>query len=154
PLNAFGNLYERTVVCNNNHFTFHFITYFQLFAKCLPTMGVQLLKTLLDTCFVLIYIKDYHIQFLVELNNLVRVVDTGPRKVSNMDKSINPSKIDEHTIGSDVFDDSFKYLPFFKLADNFFFLLFNIRFNKRFVRNDNILEFMVNFYHLELHGFS
>ena len=71
-----------------------------------------------------------------------------------MDKTINASKIDKYTIRSNVFNHSFKYLTFFKLRDDFFFLLLNVCFDKRFVGNNNVFEFMVDFNHFEFHVFT
>ena len=82
------------------------------------------------------------------------MVDTRPAKVGNVNKSINSSKVNKYSVRSDVFNSTFKYLTFFKLADDFFFLFFDIGFNKRFVRNHNVFEFVVDFHNFEFHCFS
>ncbi|MPN00559.1 hypothetical protein SDC9_147755 [bioreactor metagenome] len=50
-----------------------------------------------------------------------------------MDQTINATQVDEHTVRSDVFNGTFKDLTFLQLADNFFFLIFEFSFDKRFV---------------------
>ena len=69
-----------------------------------------------------------------------------------MDKSVYTAKINEYSVRSDILHNPFEDLSFFELSDDFSFLLFNIRFNKRFVRYHNVLEFMVDFHYLELHS--
>src|SRR5690554_395569 len=71
-----------------------------------------------------------------------------------MNKSINAPKINEYTVRSNVFNNTFKYLTFFKLPDDFFFLFFDVGFDKCFMRNNNVFEFLVNFNHFEFHSLS
>src|SRR6056297_696875 len=82
------------------------------------------------------------------------MVDTRPAKIGNVNKSVNSSKVNKYSVRSDVFNSTFKYLTFFKLTDNFFLLFFDIGFNKRFVRNHNVFEFVVDFHNFEFHCFS
>ena len=71
-----------------------------------------------------------------------------------MDQSVYATQIDEYTVRSDVFNGSFKNLSFFKLTDNFFLLLFQFSFDKSFVRNNHVFEFLVDFNNFEFHCFS
>src|SRR5690606_10540434 len=71
-----------------------------------------------------------------------------------MDKTINSTKINEYTVRGNVLNSTFKYLTFFKLTNDLFLLLFNIGFNKRFVRYNNVLEFMVDLHNFKFHCFS
>src|SRR5699024_5387727 len=64
------------------------------------------------------------------------------------------AQIDEYTIGSDILDSSFEYLSFFEFGDNFFLLLFELGFDKSFVRNNHILEFLIDFNNFEFHSFT
>src|SRR5210317_1783619 len=82
------------------------------------------------------------------------MVDSAPRKIGNVNKTINPSKVDKYPVRSDVFNHTFKHLTFFKLPDDFFLLLFDIRLDKRLVRNNNVFEFVIDFNHFEFHVLS
>src|SRR5690606_37171490 len=97
--------------------------------------------------------KDNNVKFLVKLKNFARVVDTAPRKVSDVDKSVNTSKVDEYTVRSNVFNNTFKYLAFFKLPDDFFFLYLDISLDKSLVRYNYVFEFMVDFHNFKFHSF-
>ncbi|MNL29810.1 hypothetical protein D3C87_1515090 [compost metagenome] len=110
-------------------------------------------KTKLDSCFLIIEIKDNNVKFLVKFKNFTWVVNSAPRKVSDVDKSVNTSKVDEYTVRSNVFNNTFKYLAFFKLPNDFFFLNFDICFDKRFVRNNYVFKLMVDFHNFEFHSF-
>src|ERR1035437_8654741 len=82
------------------------------------------------------------------------MIYAAPGKVCNMDKSVNTTEVDEYTIGCNVFDSTLKYLAFFKLGNNILFLLFEFSLNKSFMRNNHILEFMINLNNLEFHCFT
>ena len=82
------------------------------------------------------------------------MVDTVPRKVSYVDKSINTTKINKHTVRSNILHSTFKNLTFFKFTDNFFLLKLDISLDKCFVWYNNVFEVMVDFHHLEFHCFT
>ncbi len=117
-------------------------------------MGRQLFQTEGDTFLFVIEIEDNHIDFLVELNDFFGMINASPTQVGDMDKSVYAAKVDEYAIAGDVFNHAFEYLTFFKFANDFFFLLFEFCFDKNFVRNNNVFEFLVDFYDFEFHGFA
>ena len=71
-----------------------------------------------------------------------------------MDQTVYAAQVDEYTVRCDIFNSTFKYLSFFKLADDFFLLLFQFGFDKSLVRNNNVLEFLVDLYNLEFHSLA
>ena len=71
-----------------------------------------------------------------------------------MNQSIYTSKVDKYPVRCNVLHDTFQYLTFFQLADNLFFLLFDIRFDQSFVRYHYVLELVVDFHYFELHGLT
>jgi len=75
-------------------------------------------------------------------------------KINHVNQSVYAAQIDEYTIGSDILDSSFEYLSFFEFGDNFFLLLFELGFDKSFVRNNHILEFLIDFNNFEFHSFT
>ena len=70
-----------------------------------------------------------------------------------MDKTVYATQVDEYTVRGDVFDSTFQDLAFFQFANDFFLLLFQLSFDKSFVRNHHVFEFLVDFNHFEFHGF-
>ena len=61
------------------------------------------------------------------------------------------TEVDKHSVRSNILDDTFEYLSFFELADDFFLLLFELCFDEHLVRNNYILVFLIDFHNLELH---
>ena len=82
------------------------------------------------------------------------MADTSPAKICDVNQTVYATQVDEYTVRSDILNSSFKYLSFFEFGDNIFFLLFQFCFDESFVRNNDIFEFLVNFYHLEFHSFA
>ena len=145
---------ECAVVGHYDNFTFHFVTHFQIGIQSIPWMGLQLFQAQRNAFFLIIEIEDNYIEFLIERNYFFGVRYTSPRKVGDVNQSIYAAQIDEYTIGSDILDSSFEYLSFFEFGDNFFLLLFELGFDKSFVRNNHILEFLIDFNNFEFHSFT
>ena len=78
----------------------------------------------------------------------------APRKVRNMNQSIYATQVDKYTVRGDILNGTFKYLTFFEFCNNVFFLLFQLSFNKSFMGNNHIFEFLIDFNHFEFHRFS
>ena len=78
-------------------------------------MSCKLLKTKCDTLLCLIEVKDNNLKLLVQSNNLLWVVNTAPRKVCDVDKTIYATKVNEYTISSDVLNCTLKDLTLLKL---------------------------------------
>ena len=71
-----------------------------------------------------------------------------------MNQTVYAAQVDEDAVRGDILNGTLEYLSFFKLADDFFFLLFQFGFDKSLVRNNDILEFLVDFNDLEFHSLS
>ncbi len=82
------------------------------------------------------------------------MVDTAPGQVGNVDKSVYTTQVDEYPIRGNILNDTFEYLAFFQLTDDLAFLLFDICFDKGFMGNHHVFEFLVDLYDLEFHVFS
>ena len=117
-------------------------------------MRSKLLQAQSDTLLLVVEIKDNNVEFLVKFNNFLRIAYAAPREVSNMDQTIYATQVDKYTIGSDILNGTLKNLSFFELTDNFFLLLFQLSFDKSLVRNNHILEFLVDLNNLEFHCFA
>ena len=117
-------------------------------------MRSKLLETQSNTFFLFVEVEYNDIDFFVEFHYFVRVVDTSPAEVCDMDKTIDTAKVYKYTIRGNVLDDTLEHLSFFEARDNLFALLFEFLLDKGFVRYDNVFEFVIDFYNLEFHGFT
>ncbi len=149
--NARSNLNECTVVGDDNNLTLHVVTHLELAVESIPRMRSELLQTESDALLLVIEVEDNDIDLLVEGNNLVRIAYAAPRKVGDVDESVNTAEVNEYTVRSDVLDGTFENLTLFELADDFFLLLFQFGLDESLVRNNNVAEFLVDLHHLELH---
>src|ERR1035437_131412 len=152
--NTRGDLNKSTIICHNDNFSFYFIADIHIRIDGIPRMRCQLFQTKSDSLFIIIKIENNNIKFLIELNDLFRVINPSPGKICNMNKAIHATKVDEYAIRCNIFDSSFKNLSFFKFRDDLFLLLFKFSLDKRFVRNNNVFELLVDFHNLKFHCFT
>ena len=117
-------------------------------------MRSKLFQTQSDTFLFVIKVKDNNVEFLIQFNNFFLISNASPRKVCNVDQTVYATKVDEHTVRCDIFNSSFKNLSFFEFTDDFFLLLFQFGFDKSFVRNNNVFEFLVDLNNFEFHCFA
>ena len=151
---TWSNLNECTVVCKDNHFSCNLLSNFQSILNSIPWVSRQLFQTKSNSLLVIIEVKNNNVDLRIQLNNLFRMNNTSPRKVSNVNQSIYAAKVNEYTVACDVFNHTFQYLSFFKARHDLLLLFFQLSFNKRFVRNNYVLEFVVNLNNFQFHNFS
>ena len=149
-----GNLDKCTVVGNNHYLAFYLVAYLHGLVKRIPRVGSKLLETKGNALLVFIKVEDNHVDFLIEANNFFRMVDATPRKVGNMYKTINTTKVNKYTIRGNILNSTFEYLSFFKFGNDFSFLDFKFSFDQGLVRHHYVLVFVVDLHNLELHGFA
>ena len=77
-LNAWNNLYECTVVSDENYLTLNLVTYLEVSIEKIPWVSSKLLQTESDSLLSLIEVKDNNVNLLIKSNNLLRMVDTAP----------------------------------------------------------------------------
>ena len=94
--NARSNLYECAVVCYNDNLTLNMIAYFQVRVESIPWMRSELFQTEGDTFLLIIEVENNNVDLLVERNNLVRIAYAAPRKVCDVDESVNTAKVNEY----------------------------------------------------------
>ena len=117
-------------------------------------MRSQLLQTQSDTFLFIIEVEDNYVQLLIQRNHFARIAYAAPRQVCDVDQTVYATQVDEYTVRCDIFNSTFKYLTFFKFTDDFFLLLFQFSFDKSLVRNNHVLEFLVDLNNLEFHSFA
>ena len=84
----------------------------------------------------------------------MRIAYAAPRKVCDVDESVNTSEVNEYSVWCNILDSSFENLAFLKFADNFFLLCFKFSFDQSFMWNNNIAEFLIDFNNFEFHCLS
>ena len=145
---------EGTVVGDDDHFTFDFVTHLQVGIEFLPRLRSELFETQSDTFLTLFEVEDNDVDFLVEFNHFGRMVDAAPREVGDVDETVQTAEIDECTVGNDVLDSTFEDLTDFEFADDFSLLSFDFSLDESLVRNNDVLVVVVDLHHLELHGLA
>ena len=120
---------ECTVIGHNNNLTLYFVTNFEVSGESIPGMGLKLFETESDTLLLLIVVDNNHFEFLVERYNLFRVIYAAPRKVSDVDETIDTTEVDEYTIRCDVLDSTCQYRTLLEACHDLFLLSFDFGLN-------------------------
>ena len=143
---------ECAVVVHHHDLALHHVAHLEVRVERFPRMGRELLEAEGDTFLRVVEVEDDHVEFLVELYDLLRMVHAAPAEVGDMDKSVYAAQVDEYAVGGYVLDRTFEYLTFFELGHDFLLLRFELLFDERLVRYNHVTELLVDFHHLELHG--
>ena len=77
-LNAWHDLYECAVVSDENDFTLNLVANLEVLVEALPRVSAKLLETEGDPLLLLVEVENDNFDLLVELDDLLRVVDTAP----------------------------------------------------------------------------
>ena len=150
-LNTWLDLYECAVISDENYLTLNLVTYLKVCIECIPRVLAKLLETESDALLRLIKVEDNDIDLLVESNYFLWMVDTSPREVCDVDKSVYATEVNEYTVTCDVLDSTLEYLTLLELTDDLALLLLELSLDKCLVRNDNITELLVDLNDLEVH---
>ena len=89
-------------------------------------MRSQLLQAKSDTLLLVVEVEDNHVDLLIELNDLLRMRNTAPREVSDVDQTIYATEVDEYTVRGDVLNRTLQDLALLQLRDNIFLLLLQL----------------------------
>ena len=145
------NLDECAVIGHNDNLALNFVTDFEVGIQRLPRVRNELLQAESDTLLVLVEIENNDLQFLVEMYNLLRMIDTTPRKVGDVNETIDTAKVDEHTVRGDVLDRTFENLSLLQLGHDNLLLCLQLGLDKSLVGNDYIAELLIYLDNLEFH---
>ena len=69
-----------------------------------------------------------------------------------MHETVDAAEVNKYAVGSDILDFAFEHLALFELGDDLLLLLLELSLDESFVRNDNVLELLVDFHNLEFHS--
>ena len=114
-------------------------------------MRSELLETEGDAAFGLVEVEDDDVNLLVELDHLVGMADAAPAEVGDVDETIHAAEVDEDAVAGDVLHHAFEHLTLLEMADNLGLLGFDLVLDESLVADDDILVFVIDFHHLELH---
>ena len=142
---------ECTVVSHHNDFTLHVVANLQVRIQCIPRMRSQLLQTQCNTFLFVVEVEDNYVQLLIEFYNFVRIAYAAPRQVGDVDQTVYATQVDEYTVRCDILDNTLEYLSLLEFADDFLLLLFQLSLDESLVRNNDVLEFLVDLNDLEFH---
>ena len=98
---------ECAVVGHHDNLTLHLVANLEVGIEGIPGMGSELLETEGDALLVLIEVEDNDIEALVVADDFVGIVYAAPRKVGDVDETVNATKVNEYTIRGDVLDRTF-----------------------------------------------
>ena len=146
-----SNLNECAVVGHNHYFTLNLVANLEVLIQLVPWMWLQLLQAQSDALLLLVKVEDNNVKLLVGLYDIGGVVYATPRQVGDMDKSVNTTQVDKHTIAGDVLNSTLKHLTLLELSDDFLALLLKLGLDECLVRNNNVLVLLVDLNNLELH---
>ena len=105
------------------------VAYLEVRIESVPWVWSELLQAESDALLLFVEVENNDVDFLVELNNFVWVVDASPRKVGNVNESINTAEVNEYAVRSDVLDNTFEDLTLFEVRDDFLALCFELCFD-------------------------
>jgi hypothetical protein len=143
-----------SVFSHDNYAAIDFIADFELFAECVPWMGLELLETKCDALLLVVEVENNDIEFLVELHNLFGMAYAAPGEVGDVNETVYAAKVDENAVGGDVLDGAFEYLTLFEFRDDLALLSFELGLDECFVADNDIAVFLVDLDNLELHSLA
>ena len=114
-------------------------------------MRRQLLHTQCDALFVVVEVQNHNVDFLIHFNHLLRVSNAAVTHVCDVYQPVDTSQIHKYAVRSDVFNTTLKDLADFETLNNEALLLLELSFNQSLVRNNYVLEFLIDFDNLEFH---
>ena len=80
--------------------------------------------------------------------------NASPRQVGDVDETVNTAQVDKYTVAGDILNSTFEYLTLFELRDNLLLLFFEFCLDESLVRNNYVLEFVVDLHNLEFHSLT
>ena len=148
---AGGNLEECAVVGHDNHAALDLVANLEVGVESVPGMGHELLDAQSDALLLVIEVEDNDVELLVKLDNFAGMAYAAPAEVGDVNEAVHAAQVDEHTVAGDVLYGTFEYLAFFELGDDFFLLCLELGLDESLVRDNDVLEFFVDFDNLEFH---
>ena len=148
------NLDESTVILDADNLAGDLGADRVVFGCLSPGILIELFDTQGDPLPFLIIFNDLDVDGFADVDTLTRVVDPAPRDVGNVQKPVKAAQINECTIISDVFHDSFDDCALLEFVEELFLHLFPGLFEDSSAGNDNIVAFLVMFENTEFVAFA
>src|SRR5690606_11286734 len=104
-----------------------------------------------NSLLVIIKVKHHHLNFIVQVEYFLWMVDSAPRDISNVQQAIYTTQVDEHTEVGHILDHTFQYLAFLKIVEDFSSLFLKIFLDQHFVGNHHVVIGVVDLDHFDFH---
>src|SRR5262249_40176777 len=99
---ALFELDERAVIHNADNFALELAACGILLIGVDPGILHQLLEAERNALLVLIELQDHHIEFLLRLNDVGRMLDAAPAEVGEVEQAVEAANVDERAVFGDV----------------------------------------------------
>jgi hypothetical protein len=117
-----------------------------------PRTRHLVLETQRDLFLLLVHLENVDLELLVDVNDLVRVVETAPRHVGDVQQAVDAAKIDERAELGDILDDTFANLARLDLAQELVLQLGAHVFEQLAARHHDVTPDVVDLENLALDG--
>ena len=145
------DLDECAVVGDENNLSGDLVANLEVGIQVVPRMRGELLETKSNPLLLIVEVENDHLDLLAERDDLLGVVDTAPGEIGDVDETVHSAKVHEHTVVGDVLDLAFEDLTLLQFADEFSPLGFLLSLEQSFVRDDHIVELLVDLDDLEVY---
>ena len=126
-----------------------------------PWILTQLLEAQRYAIALTVKLKDFHIHFLTNFHNLARVLDTLPRHISDVQQSIDTTKIDKCAVVGQVLHYALHRLAFLQVLQQFLTFCTVSRLHNGAARHHHVValliqldDFKFEFFALEVRGLA
>src|SRR5690606_9294019 len=113
--------------------------------------GLTLLQTEGDFLLLVVDAENHHLEFVVDLHQLARVIDATPSHISDVEQHVDAAQVDERAEVGDVLDDALTAFAYLELLEQLGLLLGPLRFDQAAAADDDITAGLVD---LEDHAFD
>ena len=137
------DLNEGAVVSDQDNLTLDSVTDLDILVEIVPRMRSELLVTEGDPLLAGIELLDDDLDLLVQGDNLLRIVDSTPAEVSDVDETVNTTEVNEDTVVGDVLDSTLKDLSLLELADELSPAGLLLSLEESLVRDNDIAELLI-----------
>src|SRR5690606_9485006 len=114
-------------------------------------MLLQLLQSEIYSFLFLVKFKNIHINCIVEIYHVARVVYSSPREVCNVNKSVQSSEVYEYTEVRDGFNSSLECHSLLDSIEQLFPLTGHCFFYQYLVRYDDVFDLVIYLDDLKVH---
>src|SRR5262249_36584106 len=109
-----------------------------------PWVGNQLLIPQADALLVTVEFEHFDLDVLADFEQLVRILDSSPRHVRDVEQAVQAAEVDERAVFGDVLDLAFDDDPFLEILEGFVLLAVDHLFENSLARENDVATFLVD----------